>query len=153
MQWLIAGGLVVVGFLFLLLTFSATSKVAGHMRPYIGIGLLVAPIITAMLDFTVWAIAESVVTIIFFCAYPSDQISGHGIIAPVAVLLGCMGSFMFSLTIPLSLIYMDIGHFGDEHPNVLPLVGAALTFGMCLISSRHLWPKTKLALRVLGRSI
>ena len=102
MEWVIITVLVAAGFGILLITFATASKIAGHLRPYIGLALIVAPIITAMLDFTVWAIAESVVTILFFTVYPDNQISGHGIIAPIAVLIGCgLSSILSILSIPI----------------------------------------------------
>lgn len=52
-------------------------KGRGHLRPYVGLALVIAPIVTAMLNFTVWAIAEAVVSVIFFSVYSNNQISGH----------------------------------------------------------------------------
>ena len=167
MNWAIAGILLIVGFGTLIIAFASASKLAGRIRPYIGIGLILALIITAMLDFTVWAIAESIVTVIFFSFYPNDQISGHGVIAPVAVLIGCLGSILLLAALPIIGIGIIMGIVVEKGIAILfrntwqeltllfILIFVVFPFSIftAITGIKHLWPKMRLAIRVLGRNV
>lgn len=150
MEWVIVVVLVAVGFGVLLLTFASASKIAGHLRPYVGLALIVAPIVIAMLDFTVWAIAESVVTVLFFSVYPDDQISGHGVITPIAVLIGCMSSLLMLFAFPTWIIIVFWDRFFIIAFVMLVIIPILLSGW---VGIKHLWPKMRLALRVLGKNI
>lgn len=177
MAWFLITLLLFAGFGILIVTFATASRLAGYVRPYVGLALIVAPIITALLDFTVWAVAESVVTVLFFSFYPNDQISRHGVIAPVSVLIGCFAS----VTIAISLVFFGLGGalllaittevslstLVSKNSAIypyLPMIAIAVLAaglvaalaamgGMLLLCYKHLWPRFLLALRVLGQNV
>ena len=151
---------IVAGFAVLVLTFASASKLAGHIRPFVGIGLLIAPIVTFMLDFAVWAIAESLLTVAFFLFYPDDQV--RGILAPIVVLIGCLPVSLVLILLPAISFWAWLSiteNLGETDLLWSILLGGGATFAIILgvylayKGIRHLGPKMRVAVRVLGRNV
>jgi hypothetical protein len=154
--------LILGGFAILVLTFASASKLAEHIRPFVGIGLLIAPIVTFMLDFTVWAIAESLMTVAFFMFYPSDQI--RGILAPIVVLVGCLIASLMLIGLSIILVYNYADWVYNELPNPLETVWWVILYGtvgsflaVVLVVKNveglnHIGKRMRFAVRVLGQN-
>ena len=151
--------LIVIAFGVLVVTFASASKIVTYGRPYIGISLIVSTFMTLFLDATVWFVAEGLAVVLFFMFYPDDEI--QGLIAPIVVLAGIVVAdviliSLFGVGISIVFILEDVGFdFSGELAGAMAYTGLAGS-GCGFIAYkgiRHLAPKLRLALRVLGRNV
>lgn len=151
--------LLVMAFGVLVATFASASRVVTFARPYIGIGLLISTFMTLFLDATVWFVAESLAVVLFFMLYPDREI--RGLVAPIVVLAGIFLADLllvglFAVGVSVVLILEDVGFdFSDQFAGALAFTGFGGAIGgyIAYKGVRHLAPKFRLALRVLGQNV
>jgi hypothetical protein len=133
---LVTIGLVFVGFLALLGTFSVIGRFSTASRVKASVLLLILTAISALIgplyDMLLWTVVQCIVTVIWFLFYPPDSFLSGGVFGPMVLLTGVAVSYsglsLLMGAVTIIAVRFIVVSLGQASPDATTLLTSSYQF-------------------------